>query len=69
MIRIDEIDGLLVCAVCKNHLRADAYSGGYGFFQVYPCEHCKTNGENQRCKYLNLQGVFTMGMMQYIITM
>jgi hypothetical protein len=45
MIKINEIDGLLLCAVCENQLYVDTYSGGYGFFQVYPCEHCKTDGD------------------------
>ena len=47
MIKINEIDGLLLCAVCENQLYVDTYSGGYGFFQVYPCENCKPGEPNE----------------------
>ena len=39
MLKIEDIDGLLLCSECENQLRVKVYQG-YAFFKVYPCTYC-----------------------------
>jgi len=46
-MKLENIDGLLLCSKCENQLRVEVYHRDYPFFQVYPCVHCFKTGTDE----------------------